>query len=393
MTNTPTLRIGMIGHGFMGKTHTHAYRSLPYYYSQVPAKIELAGVATRTEESWKHAVSEWGYEFGTTDYRELCQRNDIDMINCCTPNNTHKDIFLEAVHHGKHVYMDKPLCCTLEEAKEIKAAAQAHQDCITQMTFQYRFIPAMLRAKQLIEAGALGRIFSARVAYLHAGYIDPDRPFSWRLDADQVGGGGALFDLGAHAVDLILHLLGPITSVFHQAETFIKERPLKDNPSIKKEVHVDDLSLLLFRLRDGGYGTLESSRVATGSQDEIRFEAHGDQGAIRFNLMQPNFLDYYDATDSGGEYGGNRGFKAIECVARYPKPASFPGPKNTIGWERFHLHSIYNFVNHVARKKPTQPDIYDGIKTQCVLNAALESSKTQSWIQVPTMEENPNEIS
>lgn len=379
---TRTLRVGMVGHGFMGKMHGHAYRSLGFYYDPAPAKVVLAGVATQSEASWKRAVDEWGYEFGTTDFRELCARPDVDIIDCCTPNYLHRDVLLAALENGKHVYMDKPLCNTLDEAREMAAAALAHPKCVAQMTFQYRFVPAMLRAKELIESGALGDLFSARVCYLHAGYVNPNRPFSWRLDVEKSGRGGALFDLGAHVIDLTRHLLGEFKEVLHLGETFIKERPLKDKPSKKMPVEVDDVSIITFRLANGAIGTLESSRLATGVQDEVRFEAHGSKGAIRFNLMQPNYLEFYDGTLQEGPYGGDRGFKAIECVARYPKPAALPGPKNTIGWERFHVHCIHHFVSSVVAGKPAEPDIQDGARTQAVLDACLRSSDSRGWVAV-----------
>ena len=378
-----TLRVGVVGHGFMGKMHGHAYRSLPFYYEPAPAKIVLAGVATQTEASWKRAVEEWGYEFGTTDFRELCARDDIDIIDCCAPNYAHKDVLIAALENGKHLYMDKPLCLDLAEARDMAACAAAHPECITQMTFNYRFIPAMLRAKQLVDAGALGRLFSARVCYLHAGYVSPERPITWRLETAKSGKGGTLFDLGSHVIDLTRHILGEFAKVQHCAETFIKERPLKDDPNRKGPVEVDDISILTFRLENGAIGTLESSRLAMGVQDEIRFEAHGSRGAIRFNLMQPNYLDYYDGTIPEGDYGGDRGFKQIECVARYPKPAKLPGPKNTIGWERFHVHCIHNFVSHVVQGAPAQPDILDGAKTQAIMEAALEAHRAGTWVKVP----------
>ncbi|NPU98346.1 MAG: Gfo/Idh/MocA family oxidoreductase [Candidatus Omnitrophica bacterium] len=378
----PELRVGIVGFGFMGKTQSHAYRSLNYYYDPAPARITLAGVATHSQASWRRAVEEWGFTFGTTDYRELCARGDIDIIHCCAPNSLHKDVLLAALDHGKHVYMDKPLCRSLEEARIMGEAAARHPESVTQIAFQYRFIPAILRAKQLIEAGALGRIYSARVCYLHAGYIDPQRPFSWRLDVEQSGRGGALFDLGAHVVDLTRHLLGEFAEVLHLGETMIKERPLKDDPAVKVPVRVDDVSLMLFRLKNGAVGTLESSRLSTGAQDEVRFEAHGSQGAIRFNLMQPNFLEYYDARPPEAVYGGDRGYRAIECVARYPKPSIYPGPKNTVGWERFHVHSLYHFITHILDGKPSQPDIADGVKTQSVLEAALRSNENRQWTAV-----------
>ena len=380
-----TLRVGMVGHGFMGKMHGHAYRSLAFYYDPPPARMVLAGVATQSESSWRRAVDEWGFEFGTTDFRELCARDDIDIIDCCTPNYAHRDVLLAALEHGKHVYMDKPLCLDLAQAREMAACAAAHPKCVTQMVLNYRFIPAILRAKELIVAGALGRLFSARACYLHAGYVSPDRPMSWRLDVAKSGRGGALFDLGAHVIDLTRYLLGDFAEVNHLAETHIKERPLKDDPTKKAPVEVDDISILLFRLENGAVGTIESSRLAMGAQDEIRFEAHGSHGALRFNLMQPNYLEFYDGTLPEDTYGGDRGFKAIECVARYPKPASLPGPKNTIGWERFHVHCAYNFVKHVVEGTPASPDILEGAKTQAIMEAALESQGSRNWVSVPAI--------
>jgi predicted dehydrogenase len=186
-------------------------------------------------------------------------------------------------------------------------------------------------------------------------------------------------------VDLTRHLLGEVAEVFHVGEKFILERPLPDDPARRVPVEVDDLSILLFRLAGGGVGTIESSRVATGAQDEVRFEAHGSRGGIRFNLMQPNYLEYYDATAATAAYGGDRGFKAIESVARYDPPFVLPGAKNTIGWERFHIYSIFNFVEHVVAGRPADPDIVAGAKTQAILDAALQSSDRGCWVRVPAV--------
>jgi len=386
MTASKVLRVGIVGYGFMGKTHAHAYRSLGYHYTELPAQVELVGVATKTEKSWKRAVDRDGFRFGTTDFRELCSRVDIDAINVCTPNDTHKDVLLAALQCGKHVYVDKPLATSLADAREMAAAAAEHPEVVTQMTFQYRFVPALLRAKQLVDAGALGRVYSVRVAYLHAGYVDPERPITWRLDKERSGPGGALFDLGSHVIDLTRHLLGEFAEVQHLGETMIKERPLAEDPSRTVPVEVDDISLLTFRLENGAVGTIESSRLATGAQDEIRFEAHGSKGAIRFNLMQPNFLEFYDATLPEGHYGGDRGFKAIESVQRYPSPARYSGPKNTVGWERFHVASLYHFVEHVAQGRPAHPDVADGAKVQAILEAAVESQRNGNrWTKVPAV--------
>jgi len=374
-----TLGVGMIGYGFMGKVHTYSYQSLPMIYDPPPAKIKLVGVATASEESGRKAIEQAGYEFSTRDYRDLLARDDIQIIDVCTPNHLHRDQVIDALRAGKHVYCDKPLCLNLREAREIwevaKDAATIHQ-----MTFNYRFIPALLRAKQLVEAGALGRIFQFRVAYLHSSYIDPDRPMSWRLDKAK-GGGGAAFDLGSHVIDLVRYLLGDFQSVFSTMETFVKDRPVAPGVSERAPVEVDDVFWMQARLESGAVGTVEASRLSTGAMDEIRFEAHGDRGAFRFNSMDPNWLDFYDATLPGGAYGGDRGFKRIECAQQYPKPAALPGPKLTVGWMRYHIASIHNFVDNVSLGRRSGPTIYDGMKVQEILDSGQRSSDAGAWMR------------
>jgi predicted dehydrogenase len=371
------LGVGMVGYGFMGRMHTYSYQSLPMIYDPPPAKIKLVGVATATPESGRRAIEQAGYEFDTRDYRELLKRDDIHLINLCTPNNLHRDIAIDALKAGKHVYCDKPLAVNLAQAQEVWEVAREAKT-IHQMTFNYRFIPALLRAKQLADEGFLGRVYQFRVAYLHSSYINPDRPASWRTDK-AISGGGASFDLGCHVIDLVRCLLGDFDSVFATMDTMIKERP---GPSGPVPVEVDDILWMQARLKSGASGTIEASRLSTGACDEIRFEAHGDKGAIRFNSMDPNWLDVYDATLPEGDYGGDRGFKRIESVQRYPKPASLPGPKNSVGWMRYHIASIYDFVSNVAAGRQSSPSIYDGLKVQEVLDAAMRSSGSKKWVQL-----------
>lgn len=375
-----TLGVGMIGYGFMGKTHTYSYQSLPMIYDPAPARIRLVGVATASEESGQKAINQAGYEFATRDYRDLLARDDIHIINVCTPNNLHHDQVIDALKAGKHVYCDKPLAISLPEARDTWEVARSAPS-IHRMTFNYRFIPAILRAKALIDAGALGRVYQFRVAYLHSSYIRADRPMSWRLDKNR-GGGGAAFDLGSHVIDLVRHLLGDVASVFSNMETFIKERPISPGATDMAPVEVDDIFWMQARLESGAVGTVEASRLATGAMDEIRFEAHGEKGAIRFNSMDPNWLDFYDATLSGGDYGGDRGFKRIECAQQYPRPAALPGPKVSIGWMRYHIASMHDFVDSIVHQRQSSPSIYDGLKVQEILDAALVSSCSQRWVDL-----------
>ncbi|GAB4540540.1 MAG: Gfo/Idh/MocA family oxidoreductase [Anaerolineae bacterium] len=376
----PVIRIGLVGYGFIGRVHTLAYQVLPLMYDPFPAEIRLSGVCAASQASVQKGLEQGGYQFGTTDWRELVARDDIDVIDCCAPNFLHKDVLIEAMRAGKHVYCDKPLAMNLAEAREIVQVAQ-ETGVQGQMTFNCRFSPAMMRARQLVEEGFLGRVFSLRAAYLHAGYIDSQRPISWRLDAAR-SGGGALFDLGSHVLDLIRFLLGEYESVHALTETFIRERPLPDK-SGSGPVEVDDLALMTVRMASGAVGTVEVSRLATGTNDELRLEIHGSEGALRFNLMDPNWLYVYDAREPGDPLGGQRGFKAIETVQRYPPPAALPGPKFSVGWLRFHIASQYDFLTRLIEGRPASPDFVDGLKVQEVMEAAYLSARDRSWVSLP----------
>jgi len=380
----PELGVGIVGYGFIGKVHTYGYLNLPLFYNPAPAKIKLVGVCTAHPETAKKAKEEIGFELAATNYKDLLERKDIHIINCCTPNYLHKDLLIDSLKAGKHIYCDKPLALNLTEAKEILDAAKKSKS-VHQMTFEYRFIPAIMRAKNLIKEGFLGRVLSFRSCYLHSGYVDPQRPLTWRMDKEK-SGGGALFDLGSHILDLLRYLLGECKSILATTHTFIKERPLLNNPSEKGKVKVDDLALLQIKMVNGAIGTLEASRIATGTNDEFRLEIHGDKGAIYFNSMDPNWLYVYDATEEKEPFGGKRGFKKIETVQRYPKPAVFPGPKFTIGWMRYHLASQYEFVKRIVEGQQASPSFYDGYKIQEIMEAAYLSEKKEMWVDLPLLD-------
>ncbi|MCL6630038.1 MAG: Gfo/Idh/MocA family oxidoreductase, partial [Armatimonadetes bacterium] len=262
-----TLGIGMIGYGFMGKMHTYSYLSLPMLYDPAPAKIKLVGICTASEESGQKAMEQAGYQFATQDYHDLIKRDDIQVINVCTPNFLHKEQIIAALEAGKHVYCDKPLAMDLDEASQIWEVAKKSK-AIHQMTFQYRFIPAILKAKMLIEAGFLGHVYQFRVLYLHSGYIDPNRPMSWRLDKSR-GGAGAAYDLGSHIIDLTRYLLGDFEQVLATTETFVKKRPVSVGSADFAPVEVDDVFWSQVRLKSGAVGVIEASRMSTGAMDEI----------------------------------------------------------------------------------------------------------------------------
>ena len=205
---------------------------------------------------------------------------------------------------------------------------------------------------------------------------------SWRLEKEKAGG-GALFDLGSHIIDLINWLLGDYKSVFATTETFIKKRPEKKGSKELKKVEIDDLALLQVRMKSGALGTLEFSRLATGTNDEFRIEIHGDKGAIYFNSIEPNWVTVYDVREEGEPVGGKRGFKKIETVQRYPEPAKFPGPKFAIGWLRYHIASQYDFITNIANGKEASSSFKDGYKVQELMEAAYISAKERRWVSIP----------
>ncbi|MGQ9554492.1 MAG: Gfo/Idh/MocA family protein [Anaerolineae bacterium] len=372
--------IGIIGYGFIGRIHAASYQAVPWMYPGAP-RARLLAVCTATADSARKAQAEGEFPLATTDYRELLGRDDIQAISCCTPNDSHREILLAAIEAGKHIYCDKPLALNLAEAHEVVAAAKG-RSCIYQMTFEYRFVPALLRAKQLIQQGFLGQLFSFRACYLHAGYIDPQRPMSWRLDW-QRSGGGAVVDLGAHVIDLVRYLAGEFRSVLALQRTYVPERPAyPGGPMVP--VKVDDITIAQAELSNGAVGTLEFSRLATGAEDELRLEFHGSQGALAFNLMEPNWLYAYDVRRSESPIGGERGWTRIATVGRYPEKGALPGPKFGQGWMRFHIASAHAFLQNVAQGKlgEESPLFADGLAVQVVIDAMQRSALTGQWVSL-----------
>jgi predicted dehydrogenase len=286
---------------------------------------------------------------------------------------------LNALKTGKNVYCDKPLATSYEETKEITSALGMY-DLITQMALQYRFFPATMRAKELIEEGRIGRIMSFRACYLHSGSVDPNKPIGWKQDK-KFGGGGVLFDLGSHIIDVIYYLLGEYSSVFANAEIIYSQRPDKSGKMVN--IEADDVAFMIVKMKNGGTGTIEASKIATGTNDELRFEIHGDKGAIRFNHMDPNWLEFYDNTLPEVPLGGTKGYTKIECVQRFKKPGGdFPSSKFSIGWIRSHVHSLYNFLSCVYEGKKARPSFEEGAYIQYVMEKAYQSDAKKTWIKL-----------
>ncbi|HHX40679.1 MAG TPA: Gfo/Idh/MocA family oxidoreductase [Armatimonadetes bacterium] len=374
-----TLGVGIIGFGFIGKAHTYGYLNMPLYYDPVPVRTRLVGVATSREETARKAKEQGGFEFATTDWRELIARDDIQIINICSPNSQHAEQLLAAIAAGKHIYCDKPLVVTAEEARQIEAALREYQGT-GQVTLQYRFYPPTLRAKQLIDEGFVGNVICFRASYLHSGSVDPNRPMGWKQLKSE--GGGVLQDLGSHVLDLMDYLIGPVTSVMCDMRILYPERPTPSGEIVP--VEADDHVVMLARLANGATGTIEATKIATGTEDELRFEIHGDRGALRFNLMDLNYLEAYDLREPDSPMGGQRGWRKLATVQRYEKPSGFfPSSKSGIGWVRGHMHCLYSFLRAIATGEPAEPSLQRGIQIQRMLAAAAHSATTHSWQELP----------
>ncbi len=343
----------MLGYGSIGKLHTLAYRGIPSLYPSLPP-YRLAAVCTSSAASAEKAVHEGGFGRGYPRVEDLLADPEVAVIDCVLPNYEHKGAILASLRAGKHVYCEKPLALSGVEARELAAAASKSAGKLG-MTFNYRFVPAITRARKLIAEGALGEVYSYHCEYLHTGYQDATRPLSWRM-TKKGSGGGAIVDLGSHAIDLVRFLVGEFAEVSAVTRTYITERPLKKGSSELGRVDVDDAAWVQARMVSGALGTIVVSRFATGSADDLRIRIEGSRGALRFDLMDANWLYYYDATRAASDLGWNR----LETIQSFPG-AAVPPARAIIGWERSHAENQYQFLKAVFEGCDPSPGIADGL--------------------------------
>ncbi|MEN6496691.1 MAG: Gfo/Idh/MocA family oxidoreductase [Thermoguttaceae bacterium] len=373
-------RVGILGFGFIGQVHAYGYLNLPLFYDPVPLHARITHVVTGRSESAEKARATVGAEVAATDYRAVTENPEIDIVHICTPNHLHLEGLLSAMRHQKHIYCDKPLVATADEAETIQAALADYRG-IAQMTFQNRFFPATLRAKQLIEAGALGQILGFRACYLHGGSANPNAPAKWKLTT--AAGGGVIADLASHVLDLVDWLIGPFGSLTAATKIAYPDRPSADEPTQRVPVDAEDAVTLLARMQSGALGTIEATKIATGAEDELRLEIHGTRGALRFNEMDPHHLEFHDATVPDQPLGGLRGWNRIDTGQRYPAPAaSFPSPKAAIGWLRGHVACLANFLQAVADGRPAEPGLEQGIRVQKLMDCVRRSATENRWIDI-----------
>lgn len=369
------LGIGLVGYRFMGKAHSNAYRQVAAFFPEVQ-KPRMLAIAGRNEEAVAAAATQFGWESYETDYRQLLQNPEIDVIDVSTPGHLHHEAVMDAFAAGKHVLCEKPLANTLDEAAEMVRAWRA-AGTVGMINFNYRKVPAVMLAKQLIDDGRIGEIRSFRARYLQDWLHDANAPMSWRLQRE-FAGSGALGDIGAHITDLAHMLIGPISSVTGLLATAVTSRPL-EQPTANAthgDVTVDDWVGFLAKFENGATGVFEASRLATGRKNQNTFEVNGSKGSIAFNLENLNRLEVYlDEDDSLV-----RGFhNVLVTESEHPLVGNWWPAGHIIGWEHTHVHQVRDLLLGVMNGTSPAPNFDDGYRCQAVLDAVERSSASGTW--------------
>jgi predicted dehydrogenase len=379
MSATKPLNIGIVGYGFMGRTHSNAYKRVNDFFD-VPFRPVLKAVCGRTAEGAKAFAERWGYESIETDWRRLVGRKDIDAVDICTPNNTHAEIAIAAAKAGKAVLCEKPLAMNMVEGQAMVDAVEKAAVPNT-VWYNYRRIPAVTLAKQLIDSGRLGKIFHYRANFLQDWTISADLPQGgtalWRLDV-AAAGSGVTGDLLAHCIDTALWLNGSINSVCAMTETFIKQR--KHTLTGKVEpVGIDDACAFLCRFENGSLGLFESTRYARGHKAFYTFEVNGEKASLRWDLEDMHRLEYFDHRDESLVRGW-RSVHVSDSDMPYMKNWWVPGLQ--IGYEHTFVHQVADFLGDLAKGQLTAPTFRDALATQAVCDAVLDSAENSKWESV-----------
>jgi predicted dehydrogenase len=370
------VRIGLIGYGGIGRVHALAYRTLGFHYGLPADSITVHGVATTRKESAERAAGEIGCSIAVSDYHELLQDPGIDAVDICVPNHLHEEVVVAAAQAGKHIYCEKPLAMDPAGGRRMVEAAES-AGVTHQVGFNFRYYPAVLRARELIREGFLGKPFSFHGRYFRSSYIDPTKPLSWRL-RKETARSGALFDLGSHIIDLSYFLLGDFRAVKATTRTLIAERPLARDTAETGPVDVDDLALLSVETASGTIGSIEVSRMGTGLPNDLRIEIFGSSGAIRFSAQDPSWLEVYDVTDKATPRGGMRGFRRLETVQRYEGQRA-PDWSMPPGFIRTNAESQYTFVQACRSGAGAEPSMRHALHVQEVMESALASQDSGDW--------------
>jgi len=376
---TKPLNVGIIGYGFMGRTHSNAYRRVSNFFD-VPYKPVLKTICGLEEKEAKAFADRWGFESYVTDWRKVMDDKSIDIVDICVPNNYHAELAMAAAQAGKMIICEKPLARTGAEAEPMVQAVEK-AGVLNMVSFNYRRMPAVAMAKQLIDSGRLGRIFHYRANFLQDWTISAKVPqggmATWRLDA-KAAGSGVTGDLLAHCIDTALWQNGPITSVCAMTETFVKERMNVDTGKMAP-VGIDDACTFFCRFGNGSMGNFESTRYARGHKALYTFEINGEHASIAWDLHDLNRLSYFDHRDESIV----RGWRSIHVTdGDMPYMSHWWVPGLSIGYEHSFVHQLAEFMENAAKGLPTAPTFRDALATQYVCDAVLASAKKGAWENV-----------
>lgn len=374
------LRIGMVGYGLMGRAHTNAYKRVGDFFQDLAYRPVLQAACGRDEDQVKSFAELWGYASHETDWRRMVQRDDIDAIDICVPNNLHKEIAIAAAAAGKMVLCEKPLAMNVEDGKAMCQAVET-AGVANMVWYNYRRIPAVSLAKELIDQGRLGKIFHLRSNFLQDWTISTDVPQggagTWRLDSSAAGS-GVTGDLLAHCIDTAIWLNGPIADVSAMTKTFVTERTHAETQQVQP-VGIDDACTFMCHFDNDSLGLFESTRYARGHKALFTLEINGELGSLRWDLHDLNRLEYF-------EYSGDaqvRGWRSIHVTeGEMPYMNRWWVPGLCIGYEHSFVHQVADFLLSLEQKQPCQPDFQNALRTQAVCEAVLKSAATSQWVQL-----------
>jgi predicted dehydrogenase len=384
MTSKSELGVALIGTGFMGRLHSIAYSILPSFFPELPG-VRRRVVADVTESLAQRGAKQFGYDEWAVGWEKVIARSDVDIVDIATPNDFHRPIAEAALKNGKHVLCEKPLALSALDAQHMSECAR-NSGCVHMVAFNYRKCPAVLEAKRLIDEGVLGKIFHFRALYLQDWAVSPETPFSWRFRADQ-SGSGALGDIGSHALDFALYLVGQISSVAGFTQTFIGSRP-KPGSSDLGSVDVDDCTVALIRFENGAVGTLEASRFSYGRKNFLTFEISGSKGALAFNWERSNELCFYSAQDREQL----QGFRTIITGPPHPfGEVLWPIPGLGTAFIETQVIQMESFIRAISEGRPVDTDFEHGWRVQEVMDAILTSTRLGQWTPVKSLSAALNE--
>jgi predicted dehydrogenase len=369
------LNVAMIGYEFMGRAHSNAWRQAAFFFKDIPFEPVLKVVVGRTEAKVSEARERLGFQEHSTNYRDVLSRKDIDVIDICTPGDSHAEIAIAAAGAGKAILCEKPLANSVEDAERMLAAVEK-AGVIHMVCHNYRRCPAVALAKQIILEGQLGNIHHYRGVYLQDWLVDPDFPRVWRLEKSRAGS-GSLGDILSHTMDLSRYLVGEPSEVSGLLTTFVSERPLPDNQKKRGRVDVDDGAQALVKFEGGAVGYYEGSRFATGRKNQNRLEINGSKGSLVWDLEHMNELDL--CIESGPQSGFR---KILVTDGQHPYMAAWWPPGHIIGYEHSFTHTVYDLVRAIADSKLPQPNFRDGLQNQHVLEAIARSSQSGHWEKI-----------